>query len=84
MTSPRPPAVTLELLKKVKRALRTSEIGVTVLDTRYLVEKAIKDWEKDFHSFHFRTNELMEVRCGDHARAKCNPGEFKWGARANL
>ena len=33
---------------------RTSEIGVTVLDTRDLVGKAIKDWDKDFNSFHYQ------------------------------
>ena len=59
--------------------MRTSEIGVTVLDTRDLVGQPIKYWDKYFHSFHFRTKELKEARCAAWAREKCNPHMFQWG-----
>ena len=48
--------------------IRTSEIDVTLHDTRDLHDIPLDDWENQVHSFHFRTTELMNNRPERYAR----------------
>ena len=59
--------------------IRTSEIGVTLFDTRELHDIPIDNWEHQVHSFHFRTTELMKNRPVHWGKGKCNPDKFYWG-----
>ena len=53
--------------------IRTSEYGVTLLDTRDLHDAPVIVWKNHTHFFHLRTIELMNNRPAHWAKMKCNP-----------
>ena len=58
--------------------IRTSEFGVTLVDTRDLHDAPVIVWKNHIHSFHLRTVELMGNRPAHWAKKKCSPDNFHW------
>ena len=64
--------------------VRTSEIGISILDTRHLRGMPINSWKDHLHSCHFRTSELEGIKPNRFGCSKYCPDRFHFGRSQDI